>query len=162
VSEVRESEGTGAPARATATCATPARAAAARLRVAIGAFTRRVQETAAEGELSSPQLIALSRLDRLGPMTTAELARREQITPQAMGATVASLEQGGLVVRSPDPADARRSILTLTPEGRTAIQSGRSALADRVAAALERSFTADEIAVLRAATPLIERLSDLL
>jgi DNA-binding MarR family transcriptional regulator len=79
-----------------------------------------------------------------------------------MGATVASLEQGGLVVRSPDPADARRSILTLTPEGRTAIQSGRSALADRVAAALERSFTADEIAVLRAATPLIERLSDLL
>ena len=152
MSEVRKSAGAGAPVRATA----------AGLRVAIGAFTRRVQERAGEGELSSPQLIALSRLDRLGPMTTAELARREQITPQAMGATVASLEQGGLVVRTPDNADARRSILTLTQEGRTAIQSGRSALADRVAAALERSFTADEIAVLRAATPLIERLSDLL
>lgn len=95
-------------------------------------------------------------------MTTAELARREQITPQAMGATIASLEQRGLVARSPDPTDARRSILTLTQEGRTAIQSGRSALADRVAAALEASFTTDEIAVLRAATPLIERLSDLL
>ena len=152
MSEVRKSAGTGALVSATA----------ARLRVAIGAFTRRVQERAGEGELSSPQLIALSRLDRLGPITTAELARREQITPQAMGATVASLEQGGLVARSPDPADARRSILTLTQEGRTAIQSGRSALADRVAAALEKSFTADEIAVLRAAAPLIERLSDLL
>jgi hypothetical protein len=32
-----------------------------------------------------PQLTALSRLDRLGPSTTAELARREQITSQAMG-----------------------------------------------------------------------------
>lgn len=156
MSETGEPEGTGTPARAAA------RATAARLRVAIGAFTRRAQERASEGELSSPQLIALSRLDRLGPMTTAELARREQITPQAMGATIASLEQRGLVARSPDPADARRSILTLTQEGHTAIQSGRSALADRVAAALEASFTTDEIAVLRAATPLIERLSDVL
>jgi DNA-binding MarR family transcriptional regulator len=138
------------------------RATAARLRVAIGAFKRRVQETAIEGDLSSPQLTALSRLDRLGPMTTAELARREQITPQAMGATIASLEQRGLVARSADPADARRSILALTPAGRTAIQSGRNALVDRVAAALERSFTEDEMAVLRAATPLLERLTDLL
>lgn len=138
------------------------RATAARLRVAIGAFKRRVQETAVDGDLSSPQLTALSRIDRLGPMTTAELARREQITPQAMGATIASLEQRGLVARSPDAADARRSILTLTAEGRTAIQSGRDALVDRVAAVLGASFTTDEIAVLRAATPLIERLTDLL
>jgi hypothetical protein len=42
------------------------------------------------------------------------------------------------------------------------IESGRSAVADRVAAVLEASFTNDEIAVLRAATPLIERLTDLL
>jgi DNA-binding MarR family transcriptional regulator len=138
------------------------RATAARLRVAIGAFKRRVQETTTAGDLSSPQLTALSRIDRLGPMTTAELARREQITPQAMGATIASLEQRGLVARSPDAADARRSILTLTADGQTVIQSGRDALADRVAAALGASFTTDEIAVLRAATPLIERLTDLL
>jgi DNA-binding MarR family transcriptional regulator len=137
-------------------------ATAARLRVAIGAFKRRVQETAAEGDLSAPQLTALSRLDRIGPMTTAELARREQITPQAMGATIASLEQRGLVARNPDPADARRFILALTRDGRTAIQTGRNALADRVAVALETSFTAEEIEVLRAATPLIERLADLL
>jgi DNA-binding MarR family transcriptional regulator len=149
---MKEPEGGGSPVRATA----------ARLRVAMGAFIRRVQETTGAGELSSPHLIALSRLDRLGPMTTAELARKEQITPQAMGATVAILERRGLVARSPDPADARRSILALTPDGRTTIESGRSAVADRVAAALEASFSADEIAVLHAATPLIERLTDLL
>jgi DNA-binding MarR family transcriptional regulator len=152
MSEAEECAGSGEPVRATA----------ARLRVAVGAFNRRVRETAGEGDLSSPQLTALSRLDRLGPTTTAELARREQITPQAMGATIASLERRGLVVRGSDDADARRSVLALTPAGRTAIHSGRSALVDLVTAALEGSFTADEVALLDAATPLIERLADLL
>lgn len=142
---------------------TPAlRAIAGRLRVAIGAFNRRSREAAAMGDLTSPQLAALSRIDRLGPSTTAELARREQVTPQTMGATIASLERLGLVARASDAADARRSILTLTPAGQAAVREGRNALADKVAAVLRDSFTADEIAVLAAATPLIERLTDAL
>jgi len=138
------------------------RETATRLRIGIGAFRRRTQEAAAEGDLTSPQLTALSRLDRLGPATTAELARREQITPQAMGATIASLEERGLVIRQPDAGDGRRSILSLTPAGRAAINSGRSALADKIADVLAESFTSEEIATLDAAARLIERLADLL
>lgn len=138
------------------------RETAARLRVCLGAFSRRTQETATEGDLTGPQLIALSRLDRLGPATTAELARREQITPQAMGATIASLQQRGLVARQADAVDGRRSILTLTRAGRAAISSGRSAVVDRIAGVLAESFTSEEIATLQAARPLIERLTDLL
>lgn len=134
-----------------------------RLRVAIGAFKRRSRDAAAgQGELTNPQMTALSRLDRLGPMTTAGLARREQITPQAMGSTIASLEKLGLVTRSADDADARRSILTLTPEGLDAVRSGRNAVSAKVAAVLEESFTGEETAILAAAAPLIERLADLL
>ena len=135
---------------------------AARLRIGLSAFNRRIQEAGIGGDLSAPQLTALSRIDRFGPLTTAELARREQITPQAMGATIASLEQRGLVARSADATDGRRSILSLTPQGRDVLHSGRSAVADKVAAALAGSFTPGEIAVLDAAAPLIERLSDLL
>jgi DNA-binding MarR family transcriptional regulator len=138
------------------------RVTAARLRVSLSAFRRRVHEAAMESDLSAPQLTALSRIDRLGPATTAELARREQITPQAMGVTVASLEQLGLVARSADVSDGRRSILSLTLSGRDAVHSGRSAVSDKIAAALAESFTPGEIAVLDAAAPLIERLSDLL
>jgi DNA-binding MarR family transcriptional regulator len=138
------------------------RETASRLRVAISAFKRRIRETSSEGELRIPQLAALSRLDRLGPMTTAELARREQITPQAMGTTTAGLEKLGLVARSADAADARLSILSLTREGRTAVRSGRNAAADRITAVLEESFTGEETAILAAAAPLIERLADLL
>jgi DNA-binding MarR family transcriptional regulator len=138
------------------------RATAARLRVSIGAFKRRAYEVRAEGDLTGPQLTVLSRIDRLGPVTTAELARREQITPQGMGVTVASLEQRGLVTRGADASDGRRSILRLTPSGREALHSGRSAISDKIAAALVESFTRDEVAVLDAAASLIERLSDLL
>jgi DNA-binding MarR family transcriptional regulator len=141
--------------------APPIRETANQLRVAIGAFKRRTQDSAT-GELSNPQVTALSRLDRLGPMTTAGLARREQITPQAMGATIASLERLGLVARSADAADGRRSILSLTPEGLAAVHSGRNAVVDKVTAVLEESFTDSETAILAAAAPLIERLADLL
>jgi DNA-binding MarR family transcriptional regulator len=138
------------------------RETASRLRVAIGAFKRRIQEARAEGELSIPQVTALSRLDRLGAMTTAELARREQISPQAMGATIASLEKLGLVARSPDAADGRLSILALTPEGLAAVRSGRNAVVDRIVAVLDESFTGEETEILAVAAPLIERLADLL
>jgi DNA-binding MarR family transcriptional regulator len=138
------------------------RETASRLRVAVGAFKRRVREASAEGELSIPQLTALSRLARLGPMTTATLARREQISPQAMGATIASLEKLGLVARSADAADGRMSILGLTPEGLAAVHSGRNAVVDRIVAVLEESFTGEETQMLAAAAPLIERLADLL
>ncbi|MEV0473109.1 MarR family winged helix-turn-helix transcriptional regulator [Streptomyces prunicolor] len=138
------------------------RETANRLRMAIGAFKRRAQEVTTVGELSNPQLTALSRLDRLGPMTTSALARREQITPQAMGATIASLEKLGLVTRSPDATDGRRSALSLTPDGRTAVHSGRNAMVDKVTAALQDSFTDADIETLSAAAPLIERLAELL
>jgi DNA-binding MarR family transcriptional regulator len=142
---------------------TPAtRDTANQLRAAISAFKRRIRDAVTEGELSGPQLTALSRLDRLGPMTTAELARREQITPQAMGTTIASLERLGLVARDADAADARRSILSLTPDGLAAIRSGRNAMVDQITAALESSFAAEETAILAAAAPLIQRLADLL
>ena len=138
------------------------RETATRLRVGMGAFKRRTQEAMSEGDLTVPQLTALSRLDRLGPSTTAELARREQITPQAMGATIAGLEQRDLVMRRPDTVDGRRSILSLTPAGQAAISSGRSAVVDRIADALAASFTSEEIAALDAAARLLERLAELL
>jgi DNA-binding MarR family transcriptional regulator len=152
VSEVKEPAGRQPDIRATAV----------RLRVSISAFKRRVYDAWTEGDLTGPQLAVLSRIDRLGPVTTAELARRQQITPQAMGVTVASLQQLGLVARSADASDGRRAILSLTPPGQEAVRSGRSAMSDKIAAALAESFTRDEIAVLDAAAPLIERLSDLL
>ncbi len=106
-----------------------------------------------------PETSALARLDRGGPATAAELARAEQISPQSMGATLAALEQRGLLVRTPDPNDGRRQTLSLSPDGIAALSQRRQASVDRLATALTDEFTPTEIKTLRAAAPLIERLA---
>ena len=66
---------------------------------AIGLLIRRIRATAASQELSLSERSVMSRLDNNGPATTAELARAEGVKPQSMGATVAALEERGLVER---------------------------------------------------------------
>ena len=129
------------------------------LRVAMGLFKRRTREAVAQGQLTTPELSALAQIDRGGPITVADLARGQQITPQAMGSTVASLEKHGLVTRSPDPGDRRRSLLTVSGQGDDVLHSSRDAISDRMAVALAESFTDDEVAILAAAAPLLERLA---
>jgi DNA-binding MarR family transcriptional regulator len=137
-----------------------ARDVAVALLTSVTLLKRRARATTGDATtLTTPELRVLSRLDRGGPATTADLARREQITPQAMGATIAQLEQRGLVVRSPDPGDGRRALLAPTDDGIRTLHSGRSALADRTTDVLLAGFDDEELAVLRAAVPLIERLA---
>jgi DNA-binding MarR family transcriptional regulator len=68
------------------------------------------------------------------------------------------LEERGLVVRSAHPTDRRQVILTVTDEGRTMVQRVRRAkdawLARRLA-----ELTAEEWATLKAAVPILEKLS---
>lgn len=99
-------------------------------------------------------------LARGGPATAAELARSEQITPQAMSATLGALEERRLVERRPDPADGRRVLMSLTQDGRRAVRDKRSAVTGRLAAALSDGFTREELLTLAAAVPLNERLRE--
>jgi DNA-binding MarR family transcriptional regulator len=137
----------------------PPRDVAATLRVSLGLLLRRLRQIPAGDELTLPQTAALARLDRGGPATAAALARAEQISPQSMGATLAALEERGLVMRSPDPADGRRVVLSVTEAGLGVLRDRRSARVEALASALERDFTAAERERLMAAAPLLERLA---
>lgn len=128
--------------------------------VAIGLLHRRLRQTSVSGDLSLPQRTALSRLDRCGPMTSAALARLEQVSPQAMGATLAGLEESGLLGRQPDPGDGRRIVLSLSPLGKRVLAERRSARVDQLATILAADFSDDELAQLAAAAPLLERLAE--
>jgi DNA-binding MarR family transcriptional regulator len=129
------------------------------LRASLGLLRRRLRQTSADGELSMPETSALARLDRGGPATSSALARQEQISPQSMGATIAALEAGGLVERRPDPADGRRAVMHLTGAGLQVVRNRRNASAERMAQALAAEFTPEELSVLTAAAPLLERLA---
>jgi DNA-binding MarR family transcriptional regulator len=132
------------------------------LYASIGLFLRRLRQTRADGELTMPENSALSRLDRGGPMTPTALAKLEQITPQSMGATLASLEARGLVERRSDPEDGRRAVISLTDTGLQVLRNRRNAKTGELTQALAIHFTPAELKQLLEAAPLIERLAQCL
>jgi DNA-binding MarR family transcriptional regulator len=133
---------------------------ASALQLSVGLLVRRLRAHRAEGEPTMPEFSALARLDRGGASTAAALAKREQISPQSMGATLSALEARGLVERRPDPDDRRQALISVTDAGRQALRSRRTARAERIARALEADFTLDELERLMAAAPLIARLAE--
>jgi DNA-binding MarR family transcriptional regulator len=132
---------------------------ASALRVSVGLLVRRLRGMKANGDLSLPELSALARLDRDGPATGAELAKLEQISPQSMGATLATLESRSLIERSPDAADGRRVVFAPTDAGKVTLRNARNERVERLATALASAFDPVERDILFAAAPLLERLA---
>ena len=135
-------------------------AVATALSVSLGLVYRSMRQPLAEGELTLPERSALSKIGRGGPLTAADLAKQEQISPQSMGATLGELESRGLIARSPDPRDGRRAILSLTAAGTTALRAKRAMRNAQITQALDSNFTPAERARLLEVAPLLERLAE--
>lgn len=136
----------------------PVEEVAAELRGALSLLYRRIKQAKVEGGISLPESSALSRLDRDGPMTAAQLARMEQVSPQSIGVTLRPLETSGLIARAPDPGDGRRVILSVTDAGRELLLGKRAVRTEQLACAL-RTLTPTERAQLLAVIPLLEQLA---
>ena len=133
------------------------------LRISVSRLARRLraQRTASgltEAVLSETQLAALSALEVHHAMTPGELAEHEKVQPPSMTRVIAVLEERNLVLRSPHLPDRRQVVLTVTEEGRALVQRVRRRkdawLAQRLA-----ELTVEERAILRAAVPIVEKLS---
>ncbi len=73
--------------------------------------------------------IHITRHLALGGSRLTDLAARAGMTKQAMGDLVAQCEAWGLVVREPDPHDARARQVRFTPTGLAWLQAFREAVA---------------------------------
>lgn len=60
----------------------------------------------------------LAAVEEYGPASQAALGRRCGIDRSDVVAALNELADRGLITRSPDPADRRRNIVSVTPEGR--------------------------------------------
>ncbi len=135
---------------------------AAALRVSMGLLVRRLRQVPARGDLTMPEISALARLERGGPMTATALAKLEQISPQSMGVTLSALELRRLVERDPDPDDGRKAVISVSHEGLLALSNNRNARTEALAQALAAGFTRSELRQLQAVGPLLERLAEAL
>ncbi|WP_433203506.1 MarR family winged helix-turn-helix transcriptional regulator [Dactylosporangium sp. CS-047395] len=133
--------------------------AAAALQIAVGRLVRRLRQTHVPGELTLSEASVLSRLDRGGPTAPGELAADERVKPQAMGSTLQTLEQRGLVSRSPDPDDGRRVLMTITGEGARLLNDRRSLKTHALAEAIAR-LSEDERRSLVEAARLLDKLAE--
>jgi DNA-binding MarR family transcriptional regulator len=125
----------------------------------IGRLYRRMRAAAASHELSLTEGAVLVRLDKHGPATTADLARAESVKPQSMGATIAALEERGLVTRKAHPTDGRQMIIDLTAKGLGVRQSAQDARRTWLAEAVT-TLSKEEQELLFRAAKIIRRLAE--
>jgi DNA-binding MarR family transcriptional regulator len=133
------------------------------LRISVSRLARRlrVERTVpglAEPDLSETQLAALAALERHGAMTPGELAEHEKVQPPSMTRVISALVDAELVRREPHLTDRRQVVLTVTDVGRDLVVKARRRrdawLTKRLA-----ELTPEERATLRAAAPILEKLS---
>ena len=138
-------------------------ALATAMRISISRLARRLRVErlglgGTETVLSDIQLAALAALERHDSMTPGELAEHEKVQPPSMTRVIAVLEERGLVRREPHATDRRQVILTVTDDGRDLVQRVRRRREAWRAQRLQE-LTPGERQTLRAATPILEKIS---
>ncbi|MBO0651900.1 winged helix-turn-helix transcriptional regulator [Streptomyces triculaminicus] len=76
---------------------------------------------AAEG-LKLMQHAVLAATAEYGPVAQADLGRRLAVDPKDMVGILNHLQDAGLVLRAPDPADRRKNAVTVTPDGEAVLR----------------------------------------
>ena len=132
---------------------------AGELRVAVRRFLTRLRAESAGHDLTPSKRAVLARLDAQGPSTIAALARAEAVTPQSMGATVAAVEEEGLVERNPNPRDGRHAVISLTETGRRMLAESRALRQEWLEHAIASRLSDDEVQALRDAVAVLNRLA---
>jgi DNA-binding MarR family transcriptional regulator len=129
------------------------------VRVALMRLARRMRRRRTGTSLTLTQISALATLDRHGALTPGELAEHEQVQPPSMTKVLGVLEERGLVTVAGHPDDGRQKLVTVTAEAHEMLEADRRArdewLAQRMA-----TLTSGEIAALRAAVPVLQKLMD--
>ncbi|WP_079062629.1 MarR family winged helix-turn-helix transcriptional regulator [Streptacidiphilus griseoplanus] len=83
---------------------------------------RLIGETMAAAGGHAYHFAILAALDEFGPDSQAQIGQRCGIDQSDMHAMLNTLVEQGHVARTPDPADRRRNLITLTTAGRRRLQ----------------------------------------
>ncbi|WP_410786438.1 MarR family winged helix-turn-helix transcriptional regulator [Kribbella sp. C-35] len=107
---------------------------------------------------SGAGLTVLGLLHLRGQLTATELAAAERVQPQSLTRVLATLDQNGLISRSPDTRDRRRQTIDLTERGLQVLIEHVRQSDDWLTRAMTERLTPTELDVLRLAANLIEQL----
>ncbi|GAA1014418.1 MarR family transcriptional regulator [Acrocarpospora pleiomorpha] len=131
---------------------------ASALRVSLARLNRRLRKQGTGHSLTPTQLATLAAVERHTAMTPGELAEHEKVQPPSMTRVIANLEERGLLARTPHSTDRRQVSITVTPAGIALLKEERRLKEVWLAQRL-KDLTPEERATLRAAAPILEKLS---
>lgn len=97
--------------------------------------------------LNPSQWKILGLLQRWGPLTAGELAARSGLAPPSVSGILERLEGRGLLGRSPDPGDRRRTLVEVRAEGLAELYQAFEGLTRRLAE-LNAGYSAEEMQLL--------------
>ena len=131
---------------------------ASALRLAVMRLARRMRAERADTSLTLSQLAALATLERHGAMTPRDLAAAERVQPPSLTRLAASLEELGLITRTPHASDGRRVLLAVSASGVALLREDRRRREAWLAQQLA-GLEPEERAVLKHATTVLDRLA---
>src|SRR4051794_18672837 len=129
------------------------------LRLLLQKVARRIRANRGDEHVTDSQLSALRRLEDEDGRTPGELAILEKVSPPSMNRTLNALESAGYLTRTPDTADARRVLLSLTPRGRELMAETRRLRIEWFGSQLA-ALEPEERRRLLAVTDILRKLAD--
>ena len=131
---------------------------ASALRVSLARLTRRLRRQAAAHPLTPTQFATLAAVERHSGITPGELADLEKVQPPSMTRVIATLEERGLVARTPHPTDRRQVTVTVTEAAEKLLKEERRRKEAWLTQRL-KELSPEERTILRQAAPILEKLS---
>jgi DNA-binding MarR family transcriptional regulator len=129
------------------------------VRGVVGQLHRRLRQVDNAGILTPSQSAVLNRLHREGPATQGELAAAEHVRQQSMAATLGVLDELGYLARTPDPADRRRVVISLSDAGTDTVRGIQQHRDEWLAHALLDELSPAELDAVTRALPLLQRIA---
>jgi DNA-binding MarR family transcriptional regulator len=129
------------------------------IRAVVGQLHRRLRQVDNAGILTPSQSAVLNRLHRDGPATQGELAAAEHVRQQSMAATLGVLDELGYLARTPDPADRRRVVISLSEAGSGTVRGILQHRDEWLAQALVDALSPAELDAVTRALPLLQRVA---
>ncbi|MVT09863.1 MarR family winged helix-turn-helix transcriptional regulator [Chitinophaga tropicalis] len=133
---------------------------AASLRSTITRLVRQLRKQNIASDFSNAELLTMGLLDQHGSMLPSALAEMERISAQAISQIINRLSEAGCVNRVTDETDKRKVFISLTEKGLHHLVENRRIKEEWLVKAMERLFTAEELKLIEAFLPLLQRLAE--
>jgi DNA-binding MarR family transcriptional regulator len=133
---------------------------AASLRSTVTRLVRQLRKQNISSDFSNAELLTMGLLDQHGKLLPSALAEMERISAQAISQILNRLEEVGCVNRVMDETDKRKSVVSLTEKGILHLHENRRIKEEWLVKAMDKLFSAEELSLIEAFLPLLQRLAE--